>query len=150
MYCAIPVVAGGFFSSIYNVPCQAEYYHEKTKIIAVSTASAAVLNIVLNAIFIMKYGYIAAAYTTLFTYFAYYTIHYLVAWKIEGKKVFPCGVVVVYSIVIALSMIASIVFVNNALVRILVLIVIMGTTIYHEEKQYAVIITWLKQRGYLN
>ena len=63
---------------------------------------------------------------------------------------FPCGVVVVYSIVIALSMIASIVFVNNALVRILVLIVIMGTTIYHEEKQYAVIITWLKQRGYLN
>lgn len=146
VYCAIPIVVGGFFSSIYNVPCQVEYYHEKTKVIAFSTASAAVLNIALNAFFIPKYGYVAAAYTTLFTYAVYFTLHYIVAWKIEKKNLFPLKPIVVYTIIITVSMTVSLTNVNNVGIRALVLAGITGAAIFYEEKHYSLVKQWLCKR----
>ena len=43
----------------------------------VASVVGAVLNIILNAIFIPIYGYIAAAYTTLVCYMVYSFLHYL-------------------------------------------------------------------------
>jgi len=47
---------------------------------------AAALNVVLNYIFIPRYGYIAAAYTTLATYLLYFIFHYFLAKKIHGSS----------------------------------------------------------------
>ena len=55
-YCTIPIVASGFFAFLYTLPASVEYYHEKTKAIAGATMIAAVVNIVLNYIFIKQYG----------------------------------------------------------------------------------------------
>ncbi|MGN0403520.1 MAG: lipopolysaccharide biosynthesis protein [Acetatifactor sp.] len=86
--CVIPLVLGGYFSFLYTLPVLVEYFYEKTRYIAVGTTLAAVLNVILNYIFIQRYGYIAAAYTTMVTYFLYFVFHYVLAARIHGKSLF--------------------------------------------------------------
>lgn len=104
--CVIPVVLGGFFSFIYTIPVMVEYYYEKTKCIAAGTTLAAVINIVLNYYFIQKFGYIAAAYTTLATYFLYFTFHFILARKIHGQKLFSG--IIIYGISIGVVLVGEV------------------------------------------
>lgn len=53
-----------------------ELYYEENKYIAYSSIGVAALNLVLNWIFIHRFGYIAAGYTTLFCYLIFALIHY--------------------------------------------------------------------------
>ncbi len=55
-----------------------ELHLKKTGYIAVGTAMAAALNLALNVIFIPQYGFLAAGYTTCFSYFSLMTVHYLI------------------------------------------------------------------------
>lgn len=58
----------------YSLYVNIEHYYKKTPYITVNTIIAAASNIVLNFIFIPRYGYIAAAYTTLASYFISFCI----------------------------------------------------------------------------
>jgi len=91
-FCVVPIVLGMFFSFLYLLPVAVEYYHRKTKLIAAATICAALLNIVLNAIFIPLYGYVAAAYTTVACYFLYFLFHLIIARKIQGRFLFDMKV----------------------------------------------------------
>lgn len=53
------------------------FYYKETKMIAIATTVAAALNIVLNCIFLPRFGYFAAGYTTLFSYIVYMVMHYI-------------------------------------------------------------------------
>lgn len=86
--CVVPVVIGGYFAFIYTLPVMIEYFYGKTKYIAVGSVLAAAINVILNAIFIPQYGYIAAAYTTMLTYFLYFLFHFFIAEKIHGSSLF--------------------------------------------------------------
>lgn len=86
--CVVPVVIGGYFAFIYMLPGIIEFFYGKTKYIALGTLLAAVLNIILNYLFIPKFGYIAAAYTTMVTYFLYFLFHFMLARKIHGSNIF--------------------------------------------------------------
>lgn len=77
-----PVSMSVFFIHIYNVYSAFEFYFERPGFIAVSTAMAAVINVVLNLIFMPRFGYLTAAYTTLFSYIAYACFHALFARRI--------------------------------------------------------------------
>lgn len=82
-YVMPPVMIGYVFQFIYSLYVNIEFYHKKQKNIAIGTIIAAVVNIILNAIFIPKYGYIAAAYTTLFGYILLLIIHYLLVKRLN-------------------------------------------------------------------
>lgn len=146
VYCAIPIVVGGFFACIYNVPCLVEYYHEKTSLIAISTASAAGLNIVLNAVFIPKYGYIAAAYTTLFTYIVYFLVHFFVAKRIEGKNLFPIKLMMVCALLLIICMTVSLLCTDSVSLRIIVLMLYVCITLLFGERNYNVATKHIRSR----
>ena len=116
MYCSIPIVAGGFFSFLYTIPASVEYYREKTTYIAFGTSVAAVVNILLNYIFIRSYGYVAAAYTTLITYLLFFMFHYYLSRKIEGRNLFSNGTIVICSVGIICAML-----ITNVMVHLMVL-----------------------------
>ncbi|MBQ9206495.1 MAG: oligosaccharide flippase family protein [Treponema sp.] len=80
-----PVIAAVFFMFLYPLFCSIEYYFEELKYASVSTFITAIVNIILNFVFIKIFGFIAAAYTTLFCYIAL-TIFHLVAMKVVLKK----------------------------------------------------------------
>lgn len=72
-----PVTMSVFFMFSYSFFAVFEFYYEKKKFIVISTCVGALLNIVLNFIFIRVYGYYAAGYTTLFCYIIYAILHFI-------------------------------------------------------------------------
>lgn len=68
VYIIPPVVGGIFFMSLYFLFGNVVYYHRKPAYVMAAGVTAAALNIALNWIFIPRFGYTAAAYTTLFCY----------------------------------------------------------------------------------
>jgi O-antigen/teichoic acid export membrane protein len=91
-YVVIPIVLSVYFSFMYSLPSGIEYFYKKTGLIAIGTMGAAVLNVILNSIFIGLYGYRAAAYTTVFCYACYYVIHTFVSRKIHGSFLYDMRV----------------------------------------------------------
>lgn len=77
-----PVVISVYFIFAYTMFASFEFYFEKSKYIAVATVTGAVLNIILNYIFIKLFGYIAAGYTTLICYMLFALFHYAFMRKI--------------------------------------------------------------------
>lgn len=72
-----PIAMSVYFMFAYSLFANIEFYYEKKKFITLSTCCAAIVNIVLNYIFINKYGYEAAGYTTLICYVIYAMLHYI-------------------------------------------------------------------------
>lgn len=72
-----PVAMSAFFIYLYDMFSTVSFYHEKTLLMSVSSIIGAVLNIVLNIVFIPVFGYIAAGYTTLICYMVYAAFHYM-------------------------------------------------------------------------
>ena len=116
-YVAIPLILSAFAVFIYNVVVPVEYFHEKTMYIMIGTAAAGVVDIVLNYIFIMKYGFIAAAYTTLVAYICYAVLHFFIARKLSGISILPFKVVC-FIVVLLLCMAAlNLVFISSVIIR---------------------------------
>lgn len=78
-----PIACGIFFMAIFAIYTPIFVYYKKTGYLMVTTTIAAVLNIILNFIFIPIFGYIAAAYTTLVSYGVLAFIQYLIAINFE-------------------------------------------------------------------
>lgn len=70
-----PITLGIVINFVYTQYVIIEMHLKKTKYVSIGTVIAAVINIVLNYIFIPKLGYIAAAYTTMISYGALLFIH---------------------------------------------------------------------------
>ena len=68
IYIMPPIAGGVYFIAVSNLYSDILVYLKKTKMVMVSSAIAAALNVVLNYIMINTYGYMAAAYTTLISY----------------------------------------------------------------------------------
>lgn len=82
IYVIPPVAMSVFFMFAYPFFAVFEFYFEKTKWIAAASVAGAVLNIILNFIFIRIFGYYAAGYTTLVCYIIYAASHYMFMRKI--------------------------------------------------------------------
>ena len=76
-YVIPPVTMGLFFCFMYTVIANVEFFYDQTKYTIFVSMSGAVLNIVLNYFGIKYFGYIAAAYTTLFCYIYFAVVHYI-------------------------------------------------------------------------
>lgn len=75
-YIMPPIAAGVFMISVSNLYSNILVYYKKTTYIMYVSIVAAALNVILNYFFIMRYGYVAAAYTTLFSYIVMAALEY--------------------------------------------------------------------------
>ncbi len=86
----VPIlIVGIFFSSFYFIFSNVEFLYEKTKLIFPITLLGAGLNILLNWLFIPRFGYKVAAYTTLVSYMIVAVCHYLISFKILKRNIYP-------------------------------------------------------------
>ena len=87
----IPVIIIGFiFQYFYFMYINYAFYAKKTSMIATVTVIAGLVNIGLNYWLIPIFGYAAAAWTTLFTYFLFFLMQYLnVSIKIKDIPQMP-------------------------------------------------------------
>lgn len=113
-----PVAMSVVFNMLYSLISNFAFYFEKTKFVMVGTMVSALINIVLNAIFIPRFGFAAAGYTTLFCYALYACLHYVFMIKtckinginnpFNGKKVWG-----VATIAVVLSVLAAMLYRNT-------------------------------------
>lgn len=86
IYVIPPAAMSVFFLFSYNFFAVFEFYYGKSKQIAFATTIGAILNILLNYIFIHMFGYVAAGYTTLICFIVYALFHYLFMIKLCQKE----------------------------------------------------------------
>lgn len=68
IYIMPSIAAGVFFTSYANLYSNIAVYYKESKYVMYPAIVAAILNLMLNYVFIKMFGYMAAAYTTLFSY----------------------------------------------------------------------------------
>ena len=78
----IPIILGLYLLHLYTIPVGIEYYFKKTNYIAIVTAISAIANIILNYFCIKIWGYWAAAYTTMISYFLMFILHWYISQKL--------------------------------------------------------------------
>lgn len=77
IYAIPPIAMSVYFTYMYDLLAKFAFYYEKTKFIMTASMIGAILNVVLNYIFIPLFGYITAAYTTLMCYIIFCIAHYI-------------------------------------------------------------------------
>ena len=79
---------GYYFVFLYSFPVNYEFYHKKTKTVAVGTCSAAICNIILNVLFIMLWGIQGAVIATAVAHGLQFIFHFICAKSINPGE-FP-------------------------------------------------------------
>lgn len=139
IYVIPPVTMSVFFMFSYTFFAVFEFYYEKTKLIAFSTCMGAVLNVVLNYIFIDIFGYHAAGYTTLICYVVYVAFHYYFARNICKEKLDnaqPCSLkiyLMIAGIFIALGFLFLATYRNWILRYTLIILLIIITIVRRKD-----------------
>ena len=125
IYAIPPIVGGVFFQVHYSLYGNIIFYYKKPKYVTIATVASAMLNILLNYIFIKKYGYIAAGYTTLVCYLVQAGLDYIVMRKIASDRVYNMRYIGILSAgVIAVSLLSNLIY-AFAFIRYIILVVIL-------------------------
>ena len=88
-YVMPPVMLGCVCQFVYTMYVNVEQFKKKTVGMAFASATAALLNYVLNYFMIPKYGYIAAAYTTLISFVWLLGAHMFLVHHLGYSKTYP-------------------------------------------------------------
>lgn len=83
-----PIVLANYLIFLYTLYVYIEHYYKKTVFISINTTIAAVVNILLNYLFIRNWGYIGAAYSTLISYALSLILHYIYSRRLN-RSLFP-------------------------------------------------------------
>ncbi len=94
-YVMTPVAMGCILQFLYIFFVDIEQFKKHTIGMAVASAVAALTNYILNAVFIVKSGYIAAAYTTLAGYLVLLVIHMFIVKKIGYAFVYSYKFIII-------------------------------------------------------
>ncbi len=141
-----PVAMSTYFMFAYTFFAVFEFYYSKRKFVSVATTIGAILNIFLNYIFINKFGYIAAGYTTLLCYVVYAVCHFIFMEKIckiylDNQKPFDIkALLVITSMFVGASFLILFTY-SNMWIRYILLICIMLAIVVQRKK----IIIFVKQ-----
>ncbi len=127
-----PIVLSNYFIFAYTFYVNVEHIYKKTLGITINTLIAAILNIILNFIFIPKYGYIAAAYSTLVSFILSMLLHAWCSRKLE-KNLFPLKIFGIPLLIILISSILYYVLLDRWIIRWIFMIVILSTLLYGEK-----------------
>jgi O-antigen/teichoic acid export membrane protein len=134
-----PVASAVYFTFLYPLFSNVEFYFEKTKFVMIASCIGAIVNIFLNRLLIPIYGYYAAAYTTLFCYILFSFAHYFFARKIvkknlNGYKIFDIKKIITISVFVLIAMIFMTLLYPYRLIRYIVCFVVLIAVIYLGKK----------------
>lgn len=106
-----PVTGSVFFIFLYSMFGVIQMYWGKTNTMVTASVSAAILNIGLNYIGIKYFGYIAAGYTTLFSYVVlsiayYFRYRKIINEKMNGISIYNIQVIIEISIFMIVAIIS--------------------------------------------
>ena len=145
-----PVALGTLAQYFYTNYVNLEIYNKKTPIIAVSSFIAAAVNYGLNYMLIPRYGYLAAAYTTLISYILLMLLHFLAVRLILKEHVYSDSYMftaLLICVILGLSM--CLMYgdgIKNILMRYVVAFVVLGIFAIIRRNDIILLFDYLKKR----
>ena len=136
-----PIVLGLYFSFLSSLFGNIEFYYKKNIFVTIATTSAAILNIILNAIFIPKYGFVAAGYTTAVGYVALAISHYIFMKKIQLENVYYSKKILLISVIVVVLTFMSMLIYNFLIIRYIIVVIFFGIALVALKK----VIKYLKE-----
>lgn len=130
VYVIPPVAIGLVFVFMYTAFANVEFYYDQNKFTMYISMIGALLNVGLNYVGIKMYGYMAAAYTTLFCYVIFALGHYIymtisVKKLLNIEQVFETKRLVILSLAILFLGIAVMLFYNYMIIRYVIILLIL-------------------------
>lgn len=138
-----PVMVSCYLTLIYSLFANIEFYYEKSVFVMIASALAAVSNVGLNAVFIPKYGFIAAGYTTLMSYVILVVIHYIfmrVVMKNKRlKNIYSDRFIFLFSCIIVSFSILSLLFYNKTIIRYMIFVIVIALLLLNYKRVCSII-----------
>ena len=135
----IPVVTlGMFYTFIYDLYASLEFYYGATQYVMYASIIGAVLNIILNLVFIPIFGFIAAAYTTLVCYMIFMIMHYLFSQRVLKEKKIDASIydnkyVFILSVAVTIMCLGCMATFNHFIIRIMLVALITTFVVLKRE-----------------
>lgn len=141
-----PIVLSNYFIFAYTLYVNIEHFYKKTTYITGNTIIAAISNIVLNFLFIPRFGYVAAAYTTLASYLLAFYLHAKYAKKLENE-LYPLATFILPIIQILIAVIVFYVFMDCWYIRWPITIIYIICMIYKERNRISDVFSLSKSKS---
>lgn len=134
IYVVPPIVGGVFFQTTYYIYANILYYFKKPKYVMFGSLTATFLNLLLNYVFISRFGYIAAGYTTLFCYFVQATIDYFAMRHVAGQSVYRMDQIGLLSGgVVLISLFSNLLYRSTPLRYVIVGLLLVLGVVFHKK-----------------
>lgn len=109
------IVFATFLNFTYTLYVNIEFFHRRTALISSGTIMAAIINVVLNLLFLQRFGYGFAAASTVISYFAMLVFHGIIVNKVLKIKIvdnaFLCVVVIsIFVVTIVMQLFLQVLF----------------------------------------
>lgn len=138
-YLVIPICLGVYFNYVFQSFSTVQEFYERKVTIVIASISCAVLNIILNYIFIGLCGYQAAAYTTFFCYMLFSFVHYMFYRKVcreelDGAQIYNIKGVLIVSIAVVIGGLLIMRIIEFAVLRYIVSIIAISAAGWFAKK----------------
>ena len=143
IYVIPPVAVSVFYIFLFNLMCNIEFYFDKNKFTMCISLAVAILNVVLNLIFINIYGFVAAGYTTVICYFMLTILHLTysnyISKKRIGTHIYEYRFVVFLSIFLMLTALLIVVLYGKMIIRYTIVFLLAIILILNRKKVYFIL-----------
>ena len=134
VYAVPPIAAVAFLNAPYNLYATVEFFHKKSTGIAVATIVSCLVNIGLNALLIPRYGFVAAAYTTLISNIVLILMHYYFYRKCQGERVYSDKLFLLISIVtIGACEMCNLLYLNTTVRYAVILVLLVVAVVFRNR-----------------
>ena len=152
VYVIPPVALGLVFSFMYTTFANVEFFYDQNKFTMYISMIGAALNILLNYIGIKLFGYIAAAYTTLFCYAVFALSHYIymtvnVKRNLSIKNLFNGRRLLLLSCIVLIFGTCIIFFYDKVIIRYAIIGIILIISFVKREQLYSASFGKLKKKN---
>lgn len=139
VYVIPPIALSMFFMFMYNTFGNVEFFFEKKKFTMYVSIGCAAIKVLLNFICIKAFGYIAAAYTTLFCYILFAAAHYIymtvsVRKELNTKNVFDTKRIVLLSAALVFFGLIVVLLYDMFIIRYLILLICMILAVWKRNQ----------------
>lgn len=141
-----PMVSGTLFRFYSYSYSALQNYYKRTQYVAAGTIGTMVLNVILNYVCILNFGYMAAAYTTAFSYIILLLVQGILEHKITGMVIVPLHKTVLIAIAYgAINLLSMNLYRVAWYYRYAVMILVVGAAAIALRKQMMAVLKMFKK-----